>query len=117
MRSILIGLDGMSWNVLDVLLDTGELPNLHRLREAGAHGVLESSGPFFNTPAWVSVTTGGNLANNGIYDALVLREAGRSRWAPHRALPGPPYYDQLGREGRRTILVNLPLDQDGCDGA
>jgi predicted AlkP superfamily phosphohydrolase/phosphomutase len=113
MRSILIGLDGMSWNVLDVLLDTGELPNLQRLRESGAHGVLESSVPFFNTPAWVSVTTGGNLANHGIYDALVLREDGRLTVAHQRDLRRPPYYDQLGREGRRTILVNLPLDQDG----
>src|SRR3954451_21315413 len=117
MRSILIGLDGMSWNVLDVLLDTGELPNLHRLREAGAHGVLESSVPFFNTPAWVSVTTGGNLANHGVYDALTLREDGRLSVAHQRDLRRPAYYDQLGSEGRRTILMNLPLDQDGCDGA
>ena len=117
MRSILIGLDGTSWNVLDVLLDTGELPNLQRLRDAGATGVLESSVPFFNTPAWVSVTTGGNLANHGVYDALVLREDGRLTVAHQRDLRRPPYYDQLGREGRRTILMNLPLDQDGCDGA
>jgi predicted AlkP superfamily phosphohydrolase/phosphomutase len=117
MRSILIGLDGTSWNVLDVLLDTGELPNLQRLRDAGASGVLESSVPFFNTPAWVSVTTGGNPANHGIYDALVLREDGRLTVAHQRDLRRPPYYDQLGREGRRTILLNLPIDQDGCDGA
>src|SRR5262249_43256483 len=117
MRSIVIGLDGASWNVLDILLDGGGLPNLARLREQGSSGVLESCVPFFNTPAWTSLMTGSTPANHGVYDALVLREDGRLSGAHQRDPRRPTYYDQLGQESRRSILLNLPLDQDGCDGA
>ena len=55
-RTLVIGLDGCSWNVLEPLLETGELPNLSALREQGASGVLESTVPFYTGPAWASMT-------------------------------------------------------------
>ena len=42
MRTVAIGLDGCSWNVLEPLLETGQLPHLAAIRKGGAHGILES---------------------------------------------------------------------------
>jgi predicted AlkP superfamily phosphohydrolase/phosphomutase len=115
-RTIAIGLDGVSWNVLEPLLETGRLPNLQALRDEGAYGVLESTIPFFTGPAWSSFATGASPAAHGIYDFMMLRDGGRLSVARQSDLRRAPYYQQLGREGRSSVLINLPLDQDGADG-
>ncbi|HEV2590714.1 MAG TPA: alkaline phosphatase family protein [Gaiellaceae bacterium] len=117
MRTVAIGLDGCSWNVLEPLLATGELPNLSALCAEGAFGVLESTIPFYTGPAWASFATGASPAAHGIYDFMMLRPEGRLSVARQSDLRRLTYYQQLGREGRRSVLVNLPIDQDGCDGA
>jgi predicted AlkP superfamily phosphohydrolase/phosphomutase len=116
-RTIAIGLDGCSWNVLEPLLATGELPHLSALCSEGAYGVLESTVPFYTGPAWASFATGASPAAHGIYDFMMLRPEGRLSVARQSDLRRLTYYQQLGREGRRSVLVNLPIDQDGCDGA
>ncbi len=116
-RTLVIGLDGCSWNVLEPLLETGELPNLSALREQGASGVLESTVPFYTGPAWASYATGCSPAAHGIYDFMMLRADGRLSVASQSDLRRPTYYRQLGAEGKRSVLINLPLDQDGCEGA
>jgi predicted AlkP superfamily phosphohydrolase/phosphomutase len=117
MRTIAIGLDGCSWNVLEPLLESGELPNLAALRERSAHAVLESTIPFFTGPAWASFATGCSPAAHGIYDFMMLREDGSLSVASQDDLRRKTYYQQLGDEGRRSVLINLPLDQNGCQGA
>ncbi len=117
MRTLAIGLDGCSWNVLEPLLATGELPHLSGLCENGACGVLESTIPFYTGPAWASFATGASPAAHGIYDFMMLREDGRLSVARQSDLRRITYYQQLGREGRCSVLINLPLDQEGCEGA
>ena len=116
-RTVVIGLDGCSWNVLEPLLESGRLPFLAGLRERGASGVLESTVPFYTGPAWASFATGSSPAAHGVYDFMMLRADGRLSVANQSDLRRPTYYQQLGREGRRSVLINLPLDQDGCEGA
>jgi predicted AlkP superfamily phosphohydrolase/phosphomutase len=116
-RTIAVGLDGCSWNVLEPLLETGRLPNLAALRERGSSGVLESAVPFFTGPAWASIATGCSPASHGIYDFMMLRPDGKLSVAGQSDLRRPTYYHHLGRDGLRSVLVNLPLDQDGCEGA
>jgi predicted AlkP superfamily phosphohydrolase/phosphomutase len=112
-RTIAIGLDGVSWNILDPLLDTGRLPRLAELRERGSSGVLESTVPFFTGAAWASFATGASPGAHGIYDFMTLR-ADLSLSVAHQGdLRRPTYYQHLGHAGRRSVLVNMPLDQFG----
>jgi predicted AlkP superfamily phosphohydrolase/phosphomutase len=117
MRTIAIGLDGCSWNVLEPLLETGELPNLAARRARSARADLESTIPFFTGPAWASFATGASPAAHGIYDFMMLRTDGSISVATQGDLRRKTYYQQLGDEGRRTVLINMPLDQGGCPGA
>src|SRR4051794_4385806 len=116
-RSIAIGLDGTSWNVLEPLLATGELPHLQAMRENGASAILESTVPFYTGPAWASFATAASPAAHGIYDFTMLRERGEMSVARQSDLRRVTYYEQLAREGRRSVLVNLPLDQGASDRA
>ena len=117
MRTLALGLDGCSWNVLEPLLDSGELPNLSYLSEGATRGVLESTIPFHTGAAWASFATGASPAAHGVYDFMMLRDDGRLSVATQRDLRRTTYYQQLGAQGRRSVLINLPLDQNGCEGA
>jgi predicted AlkP superfamily phosphohydrolase/phosphomutase len=114
-RTLVIGLAGASWNVLDPLLETGELPNLARLRADGASGVLESTVPFYTVPAWASYATGCSPAAHGVHDFMLPRPDGGPEVATQHDLRRRAYYQQLGAEGRRSVLINLPLDHYGCE--
>jgi predicted AlkP superfamily phosphohydrolase/phosphomutase len=116
-RTIAVGLDGCSWNVLDPLLETGRLPNLAALRETGTSAILESTIPFFTGPAWASIATGCSPGAHGIYDFMMLRPGNQIGVAQQSDLRRPTYYQQLGRDGQMSVMVNLPLDQHGCPGA
>ena len=108
MRTIAIGLDGCSWNVLEPLLETGELPNLAALYERSAHAVLESTIPFFTGPAWASFATGCSPAAHGIYDFMMLREDGNLSVASQ---------DDLRRGGGgigAAVLGTRKVDQVRC---
>ena len=110
-RTVVVGLDGTSWNVLDPLLASGQLPNLLRLRDEGAHGVLESTIPYYTGPAWASFATGSSPAAHGIYDFRMMREGDEITPASAADLRKKTYYEILADEGIRSVVVNLPLDQ------
>ena len=116
-RTLALGFDGCSWNVLEPLLETGELPNLSALLETGSQGVLESTVPFYTGPAWASFATGSSPAAHGVYDFMMLRDDGTLSVARRDDLRRKTYYQQLGEEGKSSVLINLPIDQDGCEGA
>jgi predicted AlkP superfamily phosphohydrolase/phosphomutase len=116
MRTLTLGLQGCSWNVLERLIEAGETPNLAELRKDGATGTLESVLPFSPASAWASFTTGTAPAAHRIFGSVVRTDDGRLHVATQADLAQRPYYEQLGREGKRSIVVNLPLDHTGCDG-
>lgn len=57
-RVTLIGIDGASWDVIDPLLERGELPNMARLIEQGVRAPLRSRRPMRSTAIWTAVATG-----------------------------------------------------------
>lgn len=68
MRTVLFGLDGATFTILDHLVATGVMPNLKRFYDEGSRGTLEST-PLPLTPeAWTSMATGRSPGNHGISD-------------------------------------------------
>lgn len=68
MRTILIGLDGATFTVLDDLVARGVMPNLAQLYERGARSELTST-PIPITPqAWTTMATGRGAGHHGLHD-------------------------------------------------
>lgn len=65
-RSLILGLDGATWDVIEP--HRARLPNLWRLREGGAWARLDSTTPPMTLPAWSSVLTGCRPGTHGIFD-------------------------------------------------
>lgn len=111
---VVIGLDGGSWTALDPLLAAGLMPNLARLRAAGAWGELASTLPPFTAPAWSTFMTGLNPGRHGVLsffqqDATSYRLTEGGPLASTALLAAPAFWDRLAAAGRRTGIVNVPL--------
>jgi len=70
MRTVLFGLDGATYTVLDHLMRKGIMPNLKRFCEEGTRSELMST-PLPITPqAWTTLATGRSMGNHGIHDFI-----------------------------------------------
>jgi hypothetical protein len=57
-RVLLVGVDGLEWQVLAPLLRDGQLPNLARLMSRGVYGRLVTIDPTVSPVVWTSIATG-----------------------------------------------------------
>lgn len=65
-RVLLIGADGLEWNVLRPLLNSGRCPNLRRLITAGSFGHLGTMTPTLSPILWTTIATGRVPEEHGI---------------------------------------------------
>ena len=73
-RTLIIGLDGATWNVIKPLAEKGGLPAFKKLMEDGVWGNLESTIPPITGPAWFSLATGMNQGKLGVFDFLSRKD-------------------------------------------
>lgn len=62
----ILGLDGADWDILDPMIERGELPNLAKLRSEGAYGRLRSEEPLLSPMIWTSIATGKTPDQHGV---------------------------------------------------
>ena len=81
-KVLLIGVDAMSWNRVLPLVRQGKLPNIERLMEEGAYGVLHSyksyradveQWGFWSPVVWTTIATGVYPEQHGIIDFQLPR--------------------------------------------
>jgi predicted AlkP superfamily phosphohydrolase/phosphomutase len=68
MKVLVIGLDGITLDLLGPWIEAGELPNLQSLMEQGAWGKLRSTLPPISSSSWSSFATGVNPGKHGLVD-------------------------------------------------
>ena len=68
MKTLLIGLDGATFTVLNPLLADGKMPFLKQVIERGVKASLFSTPNPLTPPAWTSIATGRSPGNHGIFD-------------------------------------------------
>lgn len=110
-RILIVGLDGVTWNVLGPLMRAGKMPRLSEVVERGASGVLHSTTPPITPAAWTSFLTGKHPGSHGIidferYDPLTNKLSFNStRCLDHvRNL-----WQILSAQGLRVGSVNVPM--------
>lgn len=63
---VLVGIDGLEWDVLLPLLAAGRMPNLALLMERGHYGFLDSMQPTLSPVVWTTVATAKTPDKHGI---------------------------------------------------
>ena len=109
-RVLVVGWDGADWEILDPLLEAGELPALGGLIERGRKGVSRSCLPSHSWAAWPTFLTGRDPGGHGVFDILEYRP-GASRRMPvsFRSILAPTWPERLSEAGKTTLLLNIPL--------
>lgn len=109
-RVLVVGWDGADWEILDPLLEAGELPALATLVERGRRGTAVSSLPSHSWAAWPTFLTGRDPGGHGVFDVLEYRPGTTRRLpASYRSIHAPTWPDRLTEAGKTTLLVNVPL--------
>ncbi|HWX42904.1 MAG TPA: alkaline phosphatase family protein [Blastocatellia bacterium] len=110
-KVLFIGLDGSTFDLLDPLMKKGIMPRLSRFIGEGVRGLLETSIPPITPTAWVSWMTGKNPGKHGVFEFLLrTKGAGKLPDTPvsSRSRDGLPFWDILGKLGKRAIVTNVP---------
>jgi predicted AlkP superfamily phosphohydrolase/phosphomutase len=68
MKVLVIGLDGLTLDLLGPWIQAGELPNLQKLMSQGASGKLRTTLPPISSSSWSSFLTGVNPGKHGLVD-------------------------------------------------
>ncbi|GBE16750.1 type I phosphodiesterase / nucleotide pyrophosphatase [bacterium BMS3Abin15] len=69
-KTLLIGLDGASFDFLMPWIEEGKLPVFKKILQEGTHGILNSTIPSITCPALPTIYTGMNPGNLGIFSFL-----------------------------------------------
>jgi len=110
-RVLVIGLDGVTWDVLSPLMESDRMPRLREVVERGASGVLRSTTPPITPAAWTTFMTGKQPGAHGIidferYDPLT----NRLKFNSTRCLEHVRNIWQIaGDAGLRVGAVNIPM--------
>ena len=108
-KVVVIGLDGVGWNLLDYLMKEGLFPNLEKLREESLFGDLESSVPPVTFPAWKCLSTGKDPSSLGVYWWMNLDYNNRKfHINTSRDFRCKEIWDYLSENGLRSIVINTP---------
>lgn len=115
-KSIVLGWDGATWDLLLPLVEQGLMPHLQRLIKQGATGIMESTIPPLTPTAWMSIYTGMNPGKHGVFSfSKKPRQAASAAAIAQIELISSidaisfRLWHLLNVQGIRTGLINLPL--------
>lgn len=93
----MLGVDGGSWNVIDPMLEKGELPHLAALMQRGFHADLDTVEPVTSPVVWTSIATGRSPEAHGVTDFFSTR----------LTVQTPSVFERLAAAGLRVGLYDF----------
>jgi len=105
-RTVVVGIDGADWALVDALAAEGRMPHLQGLRERGSWGRIQTLADIPLSPAiWTSVVTGKVPAKHGIGWFLVDQPDGSRTPVRSHNRRAKALWNVLAERGLRTISI------------
>jgi predicted AlkP superfamily phosphohydrolase/phosphomutase len=109
MKTVIIGLDGATFDIIRPLAAAGRLPVLARLMRKGASAPLRSTILPNSFPGWASCTTGTSEGMHGVFAPFIKNPGSYTvRAMSGRDIMTRHVWDLLGEQGGRSVVVNVP---------
>jgi predicted AlkP superfamily phosphohydrolase/phosphomutase len=107
MKICVLGLDCCA---PDIIFHDERLTNIRRLMEGGTYGRLESVIPPITVPAWMCMCTSQDPGSLGVYGFRNRTDYSYSGlgFATSNSIKEFAIWDQLAREGRKSIIMGVP---------
>ncbi|MGA2010999.1 MAG: alkaline phosphatase family protein [Solirubrobacteraceae bacterium] len=109
--TLLIGLDGATFSVLDPYIERGVMPFLGELMARGTRAPLRSVVPALTPPAWTSLVTGKHPGQHGIFDFFQKEEPGSVyfSYASSQDVRSATIWSLASDQGLKITSLNFPL--------
>jgi predicted AlkP superfamily phosphohydrolase/phosphomutase len=110
-ETLVLGLDGATWDVLDPLMERGLMPALRTLVRSGVKAPLRTVMPPLTPPGWTSLMTGRTPAQHGVFD-FFRRESPSSeyfRLTTAQDIAAETIWTLASRHGKRVLSLNFPV--------
>lgn len=109
-RTLLIGLDGATFAVLDPLLEQGVMPFLKRFLADGVRAPLRTIIPALTPPAWTSLMTGRTPGHHGVFDFFRLESptSHHIRFFTSHDVACDTIWGLASSAGKRVTALNFP---------
>src|SRR5215831_5669867 len=109
MKTVIVGLDGATFEIIKPLASAGRLPVLSRLMREGTSAPLRSTILPNSFPGWASCTTGTSEGMHGVFSPFIKQPGSYGvRAMSGRDIMTRPIWDLAGEHGVRSLLVNIP---------
>lgn len=107
--TIVVGLDGANWGLIDPWLKEDKLPNIERLRQSGTDAVSHSELPPVTCPNWKCYSSSKNPGELGVFWwELIDPEDGTISFSDASSFETAEIWDYLGADGKKWLCLNMP---------
>jgi predicted AlkP superfamily phosphohydrolase/phosphomutase len=113
-KTVVFGLDGADFEMIDPWIDDGSLPTLATLIADGDRTELRSCVPATTPPAWTTLTTGMEPGTHGIF-GFYRRQKDTYDVEPvsNDHVHARRLWEYLSMAGLRSIVINVPVTHPG----
>lgn len=107
---VLVGIDGISFDLLERYITEGELPALKSLANRGSFVPVASTQPPISPAAWTTITTGVNPGQHGVFDFVQHDLCTlRGKLVSSETVRVRRFYDYAGTHGLTACVANVPV--------
>lgn len=105
-KTIIIGLDGVPFGMLQNFASAGVMPNTSKIIQAGLFTPMYSSVPEISSVAWSSIITAVNPAQHGIFGFIDLHpDSYNMRFPNFNDLKAQPFWNA---SDSKSVIINVP---------
>ncbi|RJQ16219.1 MAG: hypothetical protein C4560_09790 [Nitrospiraceae bacterium] len=109
-KVFILGLDGATFDIINKMLEQGELPNFRKVMKKGSHCALNSTFLHHSPPAWTSFSTGRDPGKHGILGFIQMaNNAYGLQLVNGIDNRSSTMWEELTNEGRKVIVMNIPM--------
>lgn len=108
-QTVVIGLDGANWGLIDQWIEEGDLPNIRAIRDEGTHSTSRSELPPVTCPNWKCYSTSKNPGELGVFWWEHIDMQNRTVSFPDaNSFNTAEIWDYLGDAGLSWAAINMP---------
>lgn len=104
-KLLVIGFDGMTWDVLR----KAETPTIDSMIKRGGQGILRSTNPPVTCPAWPTYLTGQKPINHRVFDFVRLNEHDSIELNEYGNIESPTLIDVMDQTDTSSIFFEIPM--------
>ena len=110
--TVLIGLDGATFSILDSIMEDGTMPFLREFMDRGVRAELLSTPNPLTPPAWISLMTGRSPGHHGVFDFIWAEERKTDHYFTlynFRDIQCETIWSIASRQNGKVCSLNFPM--------